>query len=58
MSLGIDSQPAGIDPKLLNRLQIQTLEIANLKVPKCEMLIAWILMIFYHDVSLSRELEV
>ncbi len=25
-----------------------------LKVPKCEVLISWILMIFYHEVSIGR----
>ncbi len=28
-----------------------------LKVPKCEILISWILMIFYHEVSVGRGLE-
>ncbi len=28
-----------------------------LKVPKCEILMSWILMIFYHEVYIGRGLE-
>jgi hypothetical protein len=28
-----------------------------LKVPKCEILMSWILMLFYHEVSIGRGLE-
>jgi hypothetical protein len=39
------------------QMHSSSLKNASLKVPKCEILMSWILIIFYHEVSIGRGLE-
>jgi hypothetical protein len=39
------------------RLKVGSFERSLLKVPKCEILMSWILMIFYHEVYIGGGLE-
>jgi hypothetical protein len=40
-----------------NTHRSETVSVNLLKVPKCEILMSWILMIFYHEVYIGRGLE-